>query len=75
MQAMATLTHQPNGLHDADQRQKSKVCAHHEICIAHFKSWGVLEQTFQHKPKKHSDGFHAIANITQLEILNSEPFV
>jgi len=62
----------PDGTHDFDQRQKATVRARHETCNARFKSWGALNQTFRHKPAKHSDVFHAIANITQLEIMTGE---
>jgi hypothetical protein len=63
----------PNGLHDFDQRQKAAVRARHETANKRFKQWNILNERYRHRLSDHSAVFHAIANITQMSILNGEP--
>jgi hypothetical protein len=63
----------PNGLHDFDQRQKVAVRARHETANKCFKQWNILNERYRHRLSDHSAVFHAIANITQMSILNGEP--
>ena len=47
--------------------------ARHETVNRRFKQFGCLSNTYRHKLQKHGAMFHAIANITQLAIMDNEP--
>ena len=47
----------------------------HEMVNRHFKCFGCLSNTYRHPLHWHGTMFHAIANITQLTIMDNEPLL
>lgn len=62
----------PTGANKEDQRMKQVARARHETVNSLLKRWNVLRTAFRSQPVKHSTVFHAIANITQLQIESGE---
>lgn len=62
----------PSGFPDSIALQK-RIMARHETINARLKQFSVLTKPFRHRLNLHPICFHAIANITQLMILNGEP--
>jgi len=58
----------PTGLNNEDQRMKGKARARHECVNRRFKQWQVLQQRFRHDVHLHGLCFHAIANLTHMEM-------
>ena len=68
-----SFTIAPTGLNTFIDRMRANVQAQHATCNGCFKRWGILKQKFQHNLTKHGSCFCAIANITQMTIINREP--
>jgi hypothetical protein len=58
----------PNGLNNPDQKMKRLARARHETVNRRFKQFEVLTTTFRHPLEKHWQCFHAIVNMTQIDM-------
>ena len=63
----------PTGYNNHEQKMYAMARARHETVDRQFKQFGCLSNTYRHKLQKHGAMFHAIANITQLAIMDNEP--
>jgi hypothetical protein len=63
----------PNGLNNQEQKMKRLARARHETVNNRIKQFRVLRTTFRHKLEKHWECFHAIVNMTQVEIQYQAP--
>lgn len=50
-----------------------KYLARHETCNGRMKSFKSLSSTFRHSHEKHALCFHAVACLTQLQIIHDQP--
>ena len=62
----------PTGYNNHEQKMYAMARARHETVNRQFKQFGCLSNTYRHKLQKHGAMFHAIANITQLAIMDNE---
>jgi hypothetical protein len=53
--------------------QQKKIMARHETINRRLKQFSILTVPFRHELNKHPTCFHAVANITQMMIMNGEP--
>jgi hypothetical protein len=58
----------PNGLNNPDQKMKRLARARHETVNKRIKQFEVLNTKFRHQLENHWKCFHAIVNMTQLDI-------
>ena len=63
----------PTGYNNHEQKMYAMARARHETVNRQVKQFGCLSNTYRHKLQKHGAMFHAIANITQLAIMDNEP--
>ena len=63
----------PIGYNNAEQKMYALARACHETVNSHFKCFGSLSNTYRHPLHQHGTMFHAIANITQLSIMDEQP--
>lgn len=55
---------------DVNAPRQKEIMARHETINRRLKQFGILSQIFRHSLDKHPDCFHAVVNITQLNIEN-----
>jgi len=63
----------PDGRSNPDQCMKACAGARHENVNAKFKKLGCLKVAFQHGCDRHSECFHAVAAIHQIEMETDSP--
>jgi len=63
----------PTGLHNDDDKMKSKVRARHETVNKRFKEWHCLSDCHRHSLEKHGVVMRAVANIVQIEMEEERP--
>ena len=63
----------PTGYNNHEQKMDTLARACHETVNRQFKQFGCLSNTYRHPLHWHGAMFHAIANITQLAIMDNEP--
>jgi hypothetical protein len=56
-----------------NEEMQSHARYRHETINGHFKTWGILQQTYRHDIRRHGEVFWAIAIMTQLAISNGSP--
>lgn len=60
----------PNGLNKV---RHSQIMSRHETLNKRIRQFNILKDTFRHNLDLHPIVFHAVLNITQLQIQNGEP--
>ena len=63
----------PTGHNNTEQKMYALARARHEMVNSRFKCFGCLSNIYRHPLHRHGTMFHAIANITQLSIMDEQP--
>lgn len=58
---------------DTNSRFHKMIMSRHETVNKRIRQFNILKQTFRHSLELHPKIFHAVVNITQLNIQNGEP--